>query len=214
MHLQIITQEPRQDRECLLPSAFHPRGDLDARTSGVSPPSGCVGSCPAGQKTPVVKPSALLELSLSPYLSIDIRAPTLIFPWLTGHPVGRQKRVASRPPARRYSKGTDRSPEASDSLIPVEHSKTLFGVCRSRKLLVTPAKMDHNSSMFSDPPHGRRGLRGDGIHRRFDTLAWWPPSGPTKGGKAASPAHSGMMLRSLQWKALNSWATCHLHIFP
>ncbi|CAK9073947.1 unnamed protein product [Durusdinium trenchii] len=40
---------------------------------------------------------------------------------------------------------------ASDSLIPVEHSKTLFGVCRSRKLLVTPAKMDHNSSMFSDP---------------------------------------------------------------
>ena len=91
VHLQIITQEPRQDRECLLPSAFHPRGDLDARTSGVSPPSGCVGSCPAGQKTPVVKPSALLELSLSPYLSIDIRAPTLIFPWLTGHPVGRQK---------------------------------------------------------------------------------------------------------------------------
>lgn len=40
---------------------------------------------------------------------------------------------------------------ASDSLIPVEHSKTLFGLCRSRKLLVTPAKMDHNSSMFSDP---------------------------------------------------------------
>lgn len=41
---------------------------------------------------------------------------------------------------------------ASDSLIPVEHSKTLFGLCRSRKLLVTPEKMDHNSSMFSDPP--------------------------------------------------------------
>mmetsp|Transcript_129058 Transcript_129058/g.306160 ORF Transcript_129058/g.306160 Transcript_129058/m.306160 type:complete len:325 (-) Transcript_129058:186-1160(-) len=40
---------------------------------------------------------------------------------------------------------------ASDSLIPVEHSKTLFGLCRSRKLLVTPPKMDHNSSMFSDP---------------------------------------------------------------
>ncbi|CAE7882713.1 abhd13, partial [Symbiodinium sp. KB8] len=40
---------------------------------------------------------------------------------------------------------------ASDSLIPVEHSKTLFSLCRSRKLLVTPAKMDHNSSMFSDP---------------------------------------------------------------
>ena len=43
---------------------------------------------------------------------------------------------------------------ASDSLIPVEHSKTLFGLCRSRKLLVTPPKMDHNSSMFSDPPLG------------------------------------------------------------
>ncbi|CAE7273732.1 abhd13 [Symbiodinium sp. CCMP2592] len=40
---------------------------------------------------------------------------------------------------------------ASDSLIPVEHSKTLFSLCRSRKLLITPAKMDHNSSMFSDP---------------------------------------------------------------
>lgn len=40
---------------------------------------------------------------------------------------------------------------ASDTLIPVDHSKTLFGLCRARKLLVTPPKMDHNSSMFSDP---------------------------------------------------------------
>jgi len=38
----------------------------------------------------------------------------------------------------------------SDGLIPVEHSVNLFKRCRSRKLLVTPPEMEHNSNLFGD----------------------------------------------------------------
>lgn len=38
----------------------------------------------------------------------------------------------------------------SDSLIPPEHSLQLFQRCRSRKLLVTPKSMEHNSNLFGD----------------------------------------------------------------
>mmetsp|Transcript_108713 Transcript_108713/g.232296 ORF Transcript_108713/g.232296 Transcript_108713/m.232296 type:complete len:411 (-) Transcript_108713:100-1332(-) len=37
-----------------------------------------------------------------------------------------------------------------DGLIPVEHSLRLFKRCRSRKLLITPPKMEHNSNLFGD----------------------------------------------------------------
>lgn len=37
-----------------------------------------------------------------------------------------------------------------DKIIPVEQSIALFQKCRSRKLLVMPPNMDHNSSLFSD----------------------------------------------------------------
>lgn len=39
----------------------------------------------------------------------------------------------------------------SDGLIPVEHSVRLFQRCRSRKLLITPPNMEHNSNLFGDP---------------------------------------------------------------
>lgn len=39
----------------------------------------------------------------------------------------------------------------ADRLIPVEHSLKLFKRCRSRKLLVTPPRMEHNSHLFADP---------------------------------------------------------------
>lgn len=38
----------------------------------------------------------------------------------------------------------------ADSLIPVEHSSRLFKRCRSRKLMVTPPSMEHNSNLFAD----------------------------------------------------------------
>lgn len=38
----------------------------------------------------------------------------------------------------------------SDCLIPAEHSLRLFKRCRARKLLITPAKMEHNSNLFGD----------------------------------------------------------------
>lgn len=38
----------------------------------------------------------------------------------------------------------------ADTLIPAEHSLRLFKRCRARKLLVTPAKMEHNSNLFGD----------------------------------------------------------------
>lgn len=38
----------------------------------------------------------------------------------------------------------------SDALIPAEHSLRLFKRCRSRKLLITPPKMEHNSNLFGD----------------------------------------------------------------
>eukprot|EP00397_Hematodinium_sp_SG-2012_P010665 GEMP01010788.1.p1 GENE.GEMP01010788.1~~GEMP01010788.1.p1 ORF type:complete len:369 (+),score=35.93 GEMP01010788.1:157-1263(+) len=38
----------------------------------------------------------------------------------------------------------------SDCMIPVRHSVELFKKCRSRKLLVTPPKMEHNSNLFGD----------------------------------------------------------------
>merc|ERR1719162_338772 len=37
-----------------------------------------------------------------------------------------------------------------DGLIPPEHSLRLFKRCRARKLLITPAKMEHNSNLFGD----------------------------------------------------------------
>jgi len=37
-----------------------------------------------------------------------------------------------------------------DGLIPAEHSLRLFKRCRARKLLITPAKMEHNSNLFGD----------------------------------------------------------------
>lgn len=37
-----------------------------------------------------------------------------------------------------------------DGLIPVEHSFKLFRLCRARKLLITPPKMEHNSNLFGD----------------------------------------------------------------
>lgn len=40
---------------------------------------------------------------------------------------------------------------ANDRTVPVEHSAQLFQLCRSRKLLVTPAGMTHNSHLFEDP---------------------------------------------------------------
>lgn len=38
-----------------------------------------------------------------------------------------------------------------DRLVPAEHSVRLFKKCRSRKLLVTPPRMEHNSHLFADP---------------------------------------------------------------
>jgi len=40
---------------------------------------------------------------------------------------------------------------SSDRMVPPEHSVRLFERCRSRKLLITPDKMEHNSHLFSDP---------------------------------------------------------------
>jgi len=40
---------------------------------------------------------------------------------------------------------------ARDRTVPVEHSALLFQNCRSRKLLVMPEGMDHNSHLFADP---------------------------------------------------------------
>eukprot|EP00747_Dinoflagellata_sp_TGD_P182292 gnl/TRDRNA2_/TRDRNA2_36486_c0_seq1.p1 gnl/TRDRNA2_/TRDRNA2_36486_c0~~gnl/TRDRNA2_/TRDRNA2_36486_c0_seq1.p1 ORF type:complete len:428 (+),score=65.86 gnl/TRDRNA2_/TRDRNA2_36486_c0_seq1:58-1341(+) len=37
-----------------------------------------------------------------------------------------------------------------DQTVPVDHSVRLFERCRSRKLLVTPERMDHNSHLFAD----------------------------------------------------------------
>ncbi len=37
-----------------------------------------------------------------------------------------------------------------DSLIPPDHSVQLFKRCRARKLLITPATMEHNSNLFGD----------------------------------------------------------------
>lgn len=38
-----------------------------------------------------------------------------------------------------------------DRLVPAEHSVRLFKRCRSRKLLVSPPRMEHNSHLFADP---------------------------------------------------------------
>lgn len=38
----------------------------------------------------------------------------------------------------------------ADGLIPAEHSLQLFQRCRSRKLLVSPPDMEHNSNLFGD----------------------------------------------------------------
>jgi hypothetical protein len=40
---------------------------------------------------------------------------------------------------------------AKDRTVPMEHSATLFQKCRSRKLLITPETMEHNSHLFADP---------------------------------------------------------------
>lgn len=40
---------------------------------------------------------------------------------------------------------------SSDRMVPPEHSVRLFERCRSRKLLITPDNMEHNSHLFSDP---------------------------------------------------------------
>jgi len=40
---------------------------------------------------------------------------------------------------------------ARDRTVPTGHSATLFEKCRSRKLLVTPEHMEHNSHLFADP---------------------------------------------------------------
>merc|ERR1719359_212378 len=37
-----------------------------------------------------------------------------------------------------------------DGLIPPEHSLRLFKRCRTRKLLITPSKMEHNSNLFGE----------------------------------------------------------------
>lgn len=37
-----------------------------------------------------------------------------------------------------------------DKLIPPDHSYKLFQACRARKLLITPATMEHNSNLFGD----------------------------------------------------------------
>lgn len=37
-----------------------------------------------------------------------------------------------------------------DALIPAEHSLQLFQKCRARKLLITPARMEHNSNLWGD----------------------------------------------------------------
>lgn len=40
---------------------------------------------------------------------------------------------------------------AKDRTVPMEHSARLFQKCRSRKLLITPEGMEHNSHLFADP---------------------------------------------------------------
>jgi len=40
---------------------------------------------------------------------------------------------------------------ARDRTVPMEHSARLFKKCRSRKLLITPDGMEHNSHLFADP---------------------------------------------------------------
>merc|ERR1712014_268353 len=40
---------------------------------------------------------------------------------------------------------------ANDRTVPVEHSVRLFEKCRSRKILVTPDNMEHNSHLFAEP---------------------------------------------------------------
>jgi pimeloyl-ACP methyl ester carboxylesterase len=42
---------------------------------------------------------------------------------------------------------------ARDRTVPMEHSARLFKKCRSRKLLVTPEGMEHNSHLFADPAY-------------------------------------------------------------
>lgn len=42
---------------------------------------------------------------------------------------------------------------ARDRTVPMEHSARLFKKCRSRKLLITPEGMEHNSHLFADPTY-------------------------------------------------------------